>query len=331
MRVINENEVAELLDMKELMDVLEDTFVEYSSGRTKTPLRIHMELDPGEGTGLIMPSWLEIEKHLGVKSVCIFPGNPKKNLPAIQGTMQLFDGETGAPISIMGAHVLTKYRTGASSGVAARYLTPKSTEEAAIIGTGGQAFEQLKAMVVAVPGIKRINLHNRTIDKARRFKNAAEQLFPEIEFRVMESAARAVKEAQLITTCTNSIQPVFQFRDMGEEKVHVNAVGAFKPNMQEIDTEVILAADKIIVDNMEGALTEAGDLYVPLNEEDCAFTRDDVNGEIGEVIAGGLSGRKGEDGVTLYESVGMGCLDVAAAFLVYQRAVKAGIGTHIEW
>lgn len=328
MLFLSESDIKAAIDMKGTIDALETAFRVHSEGKTKTPVRTHLDLDAVNGIGLFMPSWVEPIKAMGIKTVTVYQDNPKKNLPVIQGTVQLFDGETGTPISVMEASYVTKLRTGASSGVATRQLAPSDASRAAIIGTGAQAYMQLWAVMTAVPGIKEYRIFDIDRDKAEAFKGQVEKDFTGVRFEVASSAAEAVKEAQVITTCTTSKKPVFSYSDLGEKEVHVNAVGAFTPQMQEIDAEVMLKADKLYVDDFEGALAESGDLIIPIGEG--KLRKENITGEIGEVLLERKNGREKGDGLTVYETVGMGSLDVVAARAIYDNAVKNKAGTELS-
>ncbi len=328
MLFLSESDIKAAIDMKGTIDALETAFRVHSEGKTKTPVRTHLELDTVNGIGLFMPSWVEPIKAMGIKTVTVYQDNPGRNLPVIQGTVQLFDGETGTPVSVMEASYVTKLRTGASSGVATRYLAPKNAARAAIIGTGAQAYTQLWAVLSAVPGIKEYRIFDIERNKAEAFKAQAEKDFSGVKFAVSGSAAEAVKDAQVITTCTTAREPVFLHSDLGEKEVHINAVGAFTPQMQEIDAVIMKKADKLYVDDLEGALVESGDLIIPIN--DGKLAKEDIDGEIGEVLLERKTGREAGDGLTVYETVGMGSLDVVAARAIYESAHKNKIGTELS-
>ena len=328
MLFLSETNIKEAIDMKGTMDALETAFKLHSQGETQTPLRTHLELEEVNGIGLFMPSWVGPEKALGVKSLSVYQDNPSKDLPAIQGTMQLFEGETGKPVAVIEASYITKLRTGANSGVATRYLAPEGATKAAIIGTGAQAYTQLWAVLTAVPSIKEYFIFDMMKDKAEAFKKQVQADFSHVKFAVAESTAEAVKDAQVITTCTTSSSPVFSFNDLQQKQVHINAVGAFKPEMQEIETALLQNADKLYVDDINGALAEAGDLIIPIERGD--IKKEDIHGEIGEVILGRKNRREEKDGLTVYETVGMGSLDVIAAKAIYESALKKNVGTELS-
>lgn len=325
---ISESDIKQAITMAETMDALEGAFKVHSQGKTVTPLRTHLELEEINGIGLFMPSWIGPHKNLGIKALTLLQDNPSRNLPAIQGTMQLFDGDTGAPMSLLEASYITKLRTGASSGVATRYFAPEGATKAAIIGTGAQSYTQLWAMLTGAPSIDTVCIFDVFAEKAQEYKEMVEADFKNVNFQVAQTAAEAVKEAQVITTCTTSKEPVFKLEDLNQEKVHVNAVGAFKPEMQETDPQVVQKADKVVIDDFEGVMAEAGDLIIPIEKGE--FSKEEIYGEIGEVILGEKQKREDGDKITLYKTVGMGSLDVAAAQAIYESAKKNNIGKELS-
>lgn len=328
MLFLSESDIKTTIDMKAAMDALETAFKVHSEGKTKTPVRTHLDLETVNGIGLFMPSWVEPIKAMGIKTVTVYQGNPAQDLPVIQGTVQLFDGKTGTPLSVMEASYVTKLRTGASSGVATRHLAPRNAGRAAIIGTGAQAYMQMWAVLTAVPSIKHYQIFDIDQEKARAFQEQVAKGFPDVNFSVAQTSAEAVKNAQVITTCTTSRKPVFLSTDLGEKAVHINAVGAFTPEMQEIDAAIMQNADKLYVDDLEGALVESGDLIIPINRGE--LKKGDISGEIGEVLLGRKSGRQESDGLTVYETVGMGSLDVVAAQAIYESALNKKVGTKLS-
>ncbi len=328
MLFLSESDMKKAIDMGEAIDALEEAFRMHSRKETITPLRTHLELEEVGGMGLFMPSWVAPIKALGIKAITVYPENPQKGLPFIQGTVLLYNGDTGAQEAILEASYITRLRTGASCGVATRRLAPQGSERAAIIGTGAQSFMQMWAVITAAPTVREYYIFDLDRAKAEALKKDAEAAFPEVSFTLAGSSAEAVARAQVITTATTSKKPVFSIKDLQEEKVHINAVGAFKPEMQEIDAEVMQKADKLFVDDFEGALAESGDLIIPLN--DGRLRKEDISGEIGEVLLGTKKGREESDRITVYETVGMGSLDVVTAKAIFKKALAGEIGTRLS-
>ncbi len=327
MLFLSESDVRSAITMAEAIEKIEKALSYHAQRVTKTPLRTHLELEEVDGIGLFMPSWIEPDRIMGIKSLSVYRNNPTKGRPAIQGTLQLFDGETGNPTAIMEASYLTKLRTGASSGVATKYLAPQNPKKLALIGTGAQAFCQLSAVLTAAPSIDTVFLYDLHREQAQRFMEEATQSFPDVDFQVSDTIPNAIQGAQVITTCTTTQTPLFSKEELSTP-VHINAVGAFKPDMQEIATEVIAGADLLVVDNFEGAMHESGDLRIPLSEG--KLKHDSIHGEIGEIIMGDKRQREDGDAITVYESVGMGSLDVVIAQAIFEGAKSRGIGKELS-
>jgi ornithine cyclodeaminase len=133
--------------------------------------------------------------------------------------------------------------------------------------------------------------------------------------------------ADVITAVTTSKKPVFDGR-LVKEGAHVNGVGAYTPDMQELDEYLMRRADRVVVDSREAVLSEAGDFTIPMRRGSIGPNR--INGELGEVISGKVPGRQSEKEITLFETVGIAVEDVVVAAEVYRRALSAGLGTKLE-
>lgn len=325
MLFLSESDMKKAIDMKTAIGALEEAFKMHSQKQTVTPLRTHLELKEVNGIGMFMPSWVAPLKALGIKALTIYGDNPDKGLPVIQGLMLLYSGETGVPIAVMEASYITKLRTGASCGVATRQLAPAGAKKAAIIGAGAQSYMQIWAVLAASPTISEYAIFDLDSSKAESLMNEARTAFPSVKYSVAASSAGAVAGAQIITTATTSKKPVLTVDELTEEQVHINAVGAFRPEMQEIDAAIMINADKLYLDDYEGALEESGDLIIPLQEG--LLKKDGIDGEIGEVLLGVKKGREEGDKITVYETVGIGALDVVTARAIYDNALGKKIGT----
>jgi ornithine cyclodeaminase/alanine dehydrogenase len=144
--------------------------------------------------------------------------------------------------------------------------------------------------------------------------------------QVALNAENAVHDADLIVTVTTAKEPILESGWL-KPGVHINAVGSHRPDLREIDGAT-LARAKIIVDSRDAIMAECGDILLALKEN--SITENSVHAEIGEVLAGTKAGRKNTEETTLYKSVGIAIQDVAAANLVYRRALERGIGTEVE-
>jgi ornithine cyclodeaminase len=254
-----------------------------------------------------------------LKTVCVFPENPQRGLDAHQGSVTLFDGETGVVTAVMNASAITAIRTAAVSGVATRLLAREDTGKLAILGAGVQARSHLDSMR-AVRSFDEVVLYSPT-------PGHAAALAEEFGASTAGSAEEAVRDADVVVTATNATEPVLA---CGWLKVgaHVNAVGGRPPQMIELDPET-LAAAALFVDRRESTENEAGDYRRALEEG--AIGPDHIRAEVGEVLIGAQPGREDDGQLTIFRSLGLAVEDLAAAEYVLQRARETGAGVDVEF
>lgn len=314
---IDAQEQEELLDMKEIVDAVAESLKAYSEGKTNTPLRYSLPFNE-DNRYLVMPALSDELKIVGLKTVTVAPNNTKIGKNTIVGSVILSDYETGETLAVLEGSYLTKIRTGAISGVATRYLARENAKTLCVIGTGGQAQGLIEA-VLAVRDIERIQFYNRTYDKAVNFSKQIEKDHNHLNLVVCDDVETAIADADIIVTATNAQTPVFKQRL--EQGVHVNAVGSFKPDMQELPSQAIVDADKVVVEAVEAALEETGDLINPVSEG--VFGQNHLHGELGHIVASKLEGRVSEDEITIFKSVGIAIVDIVVANYFYQKAINS--------
>jgi alanine dehydrogenase len=327
MRVLTREDVKRALSMTEAIEAVRHAFIQLSTGRADIPLRTTIPLERYDGVTLFMPGHLSESDALAVKVVSVHNRNPTRNLPRINALIVVFDPESGLPLAAMEGSYLTALRTGAGSGVATDLLARREAEVAAIFGAGVQARTQLLA-VAAMRNIRQFRIFARGAENVRvMIAEIRPQLDPSIDILPAESPTEAVRNADVICAATTSHIPVFNGLEL-KSGVHVNAVGSYKPEAQEIDSETLKRASKIVVDSREGALSEAGDLLVAIDRGE--IQTGDIYAEIGEIAAGLKPGRENADEITYFKSVGNAAQDVAVAQAVYQRALKDNLGVEID-
>ena len=324
MLVINAEEQKSLIDMNEVIEHAASALKEFSASRTVTPIRAALPFYDSQNTALVMPSVAEGLGTWGIKVVTVAPNNPKIGKKTINGLVMLSDFETGEPLALLEGSYLTMVRTGALSGVATKYLAREDAKTLSVIGTGGQS-EGLVEAVLAVRDIERIIVSNRTRQKAAEFAEYITKKFNK-NVQVYSDPNEAVREADIIVTATNSSAPVFT--EILKTGVHVNAIGSFKPTMQELPSHAISTADKVVVESKEAALEETGDLQIPINEG--VFKESDIYAELGEIVSGKRSGRESNQEITIFKSVGLAVVDIVTAKYVYEKAIQNGLGTRIR-
>jgi ornithine cyclodeaminase len=263
---------------------------------------------------------------MAAKIVSVFPENPERGLPLIHAVVVVVDAETGRPVALMDGTFLTALRTGAASGVATDLLARPDARIAAIFGAGAQARTQLEAVCNVRP-IQKAWVYDTSPGAAAAYVEEMKDRGQPIpsDISVASSPAQAVRDADVICTATTSSAPVFSDADL-KPGVHINGIGAYTPEMQEIPVETVARA-KILVDSRSASLAEAGDLIVPLRSG--IISEDSIHGEIGEVASGQIHGRLTDDEVTFFKSVGVAVQDVAVADLALRRAQSLDLGTEI--
>jgi len=313
MLFLSDADVARLLSMREAIDTVEKAFGEYAKGAVLMPPRSTMMLDRFGGSVSLMPSYIEEMGALATKIISIYFRNPERGLPTSIAWIVVNDPETGMLEALMEATHLTAVRTGAVTGVAARYLAPKDSRVAAVIGCGVQG--RIQAWAVAETcRLDTIRIFDISGDRMRQF---ADEMGPKLGVDVVAagSSEEAVRDADIVVTATTSREPVVRRGWLGDE-VHVSAVGSFYPDHRELDTETVREA-KVVVDSREAVLEEAGDLIIPLKEE--AITEDHIYAELGDLVLGRRKGRTKGDGLTVFKSVGLAIQDSSVASLVLKK------------
>jgi ornithine cyclodeaminase/alanine dehydrogenase-like protein (mu-crystallin family) len=318
--VLSQQEVEELLDMEGCIEAMAEALASLARGDVHVPMRIVVR-PAGEDTFLgLMPA------HRGggaplysLKTVCVFPDNPERGLDAHQGTVTLFDGETGETRAIMNASAITAIRTAAVSAVATRLLAREDARELGILGAGVQARSHLEALRLV-----------RDFDTVRIFSPTAahaQALAKEAGAEAVGSAQEAVSGADIVVTATSAVDPVLR-REWLKPGAHVNVIGGRPPTMRELDVATV-ADSAFYVDRRESAEKEAFDYRDAL--EAGAIGHDHIRGEIGEVLIGKAPGRQSPDELTVFRSLGLAVEDLAAAEYVLRQAREQGVGVEVEF
>jgi ornithine cyclodeaminase/alanine dehydrogenase-like protein (mu-crystallin family) len=289
-----------------------------AAGRANVPQRLGLTTD--DGLVLAMPGSLPDERALAIKIVTVFPGNARLDLPSIYGLVLVLDASTGAPVALMEGSHLTALRTGATSGLATKFMARDDAHVVALFGAGVQARTQL-AGVCAVRDVREVRIVSRRAELAGQF---ARELVG-LDVRVLRGAS-AVRGADIIITATTSSTPLFDGQDL-DPGTHINAIGAYTAHMREVDSMAVRRA-RVVVDTRHGALIEAGDLLIPMREG--MIDAEHIVAELGELVNGSIPGRTRADEITLFKSVGHAAEDVALAHRVLEIATAQNIGTVVS-
>jgi len=304
--------------MDPVIDAVERSMRELGEGIAQNQPRRRV-YPPGGGLHVMFATFPG-SGYYGVKSYSIGAGKVRFVV-----LLYLQDGEqAGSLDALIEANLMGAYRTGAASAVAARALAPPGPLEVAVIGSGFQARTQLHALSRTLPG-SRFRVWSR--DRARREEFALD-LADSLGLAVnpTDSAEAAVRGAQVVVTMTNSGQPVLEAGWVSPGAL-VIAAGSNQPTRNELPPDLIAAAELVVVDQLEAAQIESGDLL--LAEQAGRFEWDGVV-ELGAVLAGRATGRRSDEGIVVFESHGLALWDVAAGAYVLDRARRAGLGTEVQ-
>ena len=320
LRILSSRDIRQALPMPEAIEAMKTAFAEHAQGVTQAPLRARIETE--SGVSLFMPAYLPASEALAQKIVSVFPENPRRGLPTINGLVIVLDPDTGIPRALLEGATITAIRTGAASGLATDLLARPDSRIFALIGAGGQAYDQVMA-VLAVREIIEVRIASKRGESAARLARRLQQ--EGINARATD-ARQAVRGADIITAVTDSSTPVFLDADVAPG-AHINLVGAYTRDMQEAPASTIMRA-RVFVDDVMAAAHEAGDIIKPIRAN--LYSTDDLAGALGQLVLGEVAGRRSDEEITIFKSVGLAVQDAAAAARALQRAEAADLGSIIE-
>ncbi len=323
MLILSRRDVLELLTLRDCIAAVEDAFRLHAAGRTLGPGVLGVPADGG-GFHIKAAGLVGERTYFAAKTNANFPDNPQRfGLPTIQGTVVLADARTGTPLAMMDSGSVTALRTGAATGVAAKFLARRDARSATIVGCGAQGELQLAAIAVVLPLRHAWVLD---IDPARAESLAARaEASLGIRVEAGSDLRAALRESDVCVTCTPSRRPLV-FRDAVTAGTFIAAVGADNRGKQELEPALVASAT-LVVDVLEQC-AEIGELQHALAAG--LLTREQVHAELADVVAGRRPGRTDDDEITVFDSSGTALQDVAAAIVVYEKARALGRGTEVK-
>jgi len=325
--LLREDDVRAVLTMPAAIDVLEAAFGQQGRGATRNVPRSRIVVPDGRGVLHVLSAYVPGQ-----------PGHPERAGPGVFGfkaystypggvrfSINLYSGEDGRLLSLIEADWLGQVRTGAASGLATRHMARPDASVVGLIGTGGQARTQLLA-VAAARSLERALVYGRDTPRRQAFCEELAVLSG-IAVLPVESARAAVEQADIVVTATTAREPVLHGAWL-RAGTHVNAMGSNWHNRREVDDETIERSAVVVVDALDQARIEAGDLLIPAALGRFDFARAI---ELGTIAAGKASGRTGAEEITLFKSLGIALEDVAVAGHVYALARERGLGQEIDF
>ncbi len=320
---LNEAEIKDILTMSDTLKAVELAFLEKGRGTAQMPPKMYLFYEKYNGDIRVMPSYIPRLDISGVKIVNVHPNNPKKyNLPSVMATIILINPKNGCPIAIFDGTWITTMRTGASGGVASKYLARKDAKILALIGVGVQAETQLAA-IVQVRKITKVKLFDIVEKSCREFISRNRKKYS-VEFEIAKSIKECVADADIISTQTPVRKPIIMANWI-KPGTHINAIGADAPGKQELDPKILLKS-KIVIDDWEQA-SHSGEINVPLSKK--IISPKDIYCEIGDIVAGKKKGRTNDQEITIFDSTGLGIQDLTTAFRVYKIAQAKDLGVEL--
>jgi ornithine cyclodeaminase len=306
MLFLSDQQVRELADVDEVIRAIRAAFARDFSTTLRMPPRTSLELSEG-AVLLLMPAYDSFLPAAGVKQVTV------SREAGVVASYDFLDPGTGAVLARMEANYLTDLRTAATSAVATDLLARPDVQTLGVFGSGRQAVAHLTVL----PRIRRFRRFlvcgsgRSDLNPFREMMRKNQGL--EVEIVDAETCAR---QSDVICTCTDSPAPLFDGRWL-RPGTHLNLVGAFQPHTREVDDETVRRS-RVVVDLYDTALTEAGDLLIPLG--DGTITREHILADLHEMAAGNRHPRTSSEDITLFKSVGCALEDLITACLIYNRA-----------
>lgn len=321
--VVSNVQAAHLLKMSDCINAMREVLRDSSAGVITTLQRTMMFQKNGNILA-IMPSSIAPKAIAGLKAT-VFPNLSAQKNDTAQGIVAIFDAVTGSLIAIVGAKASETMRTAATSACATRTLARKDASTLGILGAGKQGRAHLRSICL-VRNIKKVYVWDILPAAVDSYCSEMKEAYPDLILIPCKTAKDAVQDADIVCTVTKAHTPILKGEWL-KAGAHINAVGACAPVFREVDTNAVNKS-RVFVDKKEAALQDAGDLLIPIKAGE--FSADKIVGEVGEILQGRLEGRKSEEEITMFETVGIAAEDLASAYLIYQKAKEHGVGVEVE-
>lgn len=343
-QILTNEDTEKLLNMKDVISRIEGVYKEKANNTATVWPMIFYEFEAGKADMDIKSGCLREQKVYGLKLVSWFGDNPHIGLPALTGAILLFDLTTGKPLGLINGDHVTGMRTGAAGAIGIKYLARKNSDTLLMVGTGHQAAYQISAAITVSTELKRILVHDpMNPERAIKFCESFELKGAEYCGRtsavlnargiILEPALdlkAAVQESDIIITATPSRVPLIM-KDWVKPGTHFSCMGSDMSGKQEID-EYLMGVAKVIVDDLTQAIA-VGEVETALHRK--ILSKDEILGEIGDLITGRIQGRTDLSDITVFDSTGIGLQDLAAGALALETASideqSASAGTRVAF
>ena len=320
---LSRNEVAKYITPQEALELTEKSIVEFSLGNTNNPSKLILPCFPYHNGHInSMPAYMKYGDVAGVKVVSVYNDNPKKyGLPTTIGTIILYDPETGMPKAIMDGTLITDLRTGAVSGINAKYLARQDSRSLSIVGAGVQGYTSMQMILRAMPGVREVVACDLSPARREEFIAKGSAEYPEITFNGCEDHREALKETNIVVYATSADRPLLENGEVGEGVTVITVCELLtRKSVGMFDSWFVDFAECALERYNDGGKQSADARGVAWED----LVMDDVAGEIGDVITGKIPGRTSDKQKILAGAVGVAVEDVICAESVFQKAMAAG-------
>ncbi|KAF5065628.1 Delta(1)-pyrroline-2-carboxylate reductase [anaerobic digester metagenome] len=343
-RILTDNEVSEILDMKNTIMCVENAYRNKADNRATVLPLVSADLIEGKADMDIKSGIYQAENLFGLKLVAWFGENEKRGFPVLTGMTMVFDLNNGSPRALMNARHMTAMRTGAAGAVGIRFLAKKNPEVLLVVGTGHQAVFQIAATLSAVPTIRKVYLYNpRNREKAQLLQKSIHsklsginndnndlnnerwlQRIKMVEFFAEDNLEEALSKADAVVTVTPSCQALIK-EEWVKQGTHISCIGADLPGKQELDEKLFQRA-KVFVDDI-GQASKVGEIQTAFR---VGLLQEEAITEIGAVINQNEKGRLSNQDITIFDSTGIALQDLSVADYILKIAEKKNIGTVVN-
>ena len=315
--LITAKDVQSVLTYPLSLKTVEAAFKAFGQGKAYQPPKAYLTFKYGDLRS--MPAYINTSgmNIAGIKSVTVHPDNHKKfSLPTVMATILLTDPKNGFNIAVLDGTHITNMRTGASGGVATKYLSRRNSKVMALIGAGAQAYTQLHHIMLTRK-LKEVRVHARSEKSMNKFCKEMSKEYPNVVFLPEPDGKKACCGADIITTTTPVSKPIIK-KSWIDPGTHINGIGADAAGKQELEIALTKSC-KIVIDEWQQA-SHSGEINVPILRG--KLKKKDIHAELGEIVAGKKKGRTSDDEITLFDSTGLAIQDVSTAYVVYQTFMK---------
>lgn len=334
-RVLSQDDVKKVLNMNKAIAAVESVYRSKAENGTVVWPTVFHDFEKGKADMDIKSGYVKAAEIHGMKSVSWFADNEKKGIPTLIGLILVFDSKTGVPIGILDAAYITGMRTGAAGAIGAKNLARKDSKNLFVLGAGNQAAFQIAAFLTEMPNLKKVRIADvLNPENAKKFAAGIHTrlveefgltLSSDVSFEAVTNLQESVSDSDVIVTVTPSRSPVIK-KEWVKPGTHLSCIGSDMEGKEEIEAEIFCGA-RIFADDKQHCM-EVGEMELPLKNG--VITKEDIAGEIGDLLVGNVQGRTSDEQITIFDATGMALLDLVTGKEALDAAEKLGLGATVN-